>query len=190
MRILAAQYYDFVFTTSQGQLKSGYYTIDFLEYVKAGVAFNAMGRSRMTRKISAFAEVYLEIENAHNECRLPDKGVVGKFIQYFYQDLYSAYESQVAGSLIKSNKSDAAIAYFQDLEIVPEFISVPWVRELFDVKVVTADTLAGIPIVRKETEVSQQFMDRLGETRAWKLASLYKHYGSFPETIALEVSRD
>lgn len=190
MQILAAQYYDFVFTTSQGQLKPGYYTIDFLEYIKAGVAFNASGRSRMTRKISAFAEVYLEIENAQRECRLPDKTIVGRFIQYFYQDLYDAYESQVAGSLIKFNKSDAAIDYLRDLEIVPVFTSTQWVTGLFEVKVATKETLDGIPLVRKETEVSQQFMDKLGETRAWKLASLYKYYGSFPETIALEVSRD
>lgn len=80
-------YYDLLFRAIYGYLAPNEYDLDYLHYIKAGIAFNTKGKVDSSRKISFYAQVYrmlLGIETL-NEVLIKDS------IKIFYEDIYELY---------------------------------------------------------------------------------------------------
>ena len=109
-------YYDLVFRAKFCYLEPGVYTIDFLDYVMAGVAFNSRNFELSSRKISFFAHV------------------VRTAIKYFYEDIFDLYQKY-----LKSFKADE-IKEENIVVIVPSWEKTPYLREHYESDTIGQDT--------------------------------------------------
>lgn len=103
-------YYDLVFRVKYNFLIPKIYVINFLDYIKAGIAYNTRSYELATRKIDFFVEVLQDIENEI----LSDSVVTA--IKYFYEDifyLYKQYVIHVDEKEIKNNLA-AFLPSFED----------------------------------------------------------------------------
>ena len=92
-------YYDLVFRTKYNFLVPCLYIIDFLDYVKAGIAYNTRSYEISSRKISFFATVYEHL------CAQQYTTEVASAIKYFYEDLFCLYKQYFIS--VDSNKVDS-----------------------------------------------------------------------------------
>ena len=146
-RVAYKQVYDLVFKSRNAKLNSVAYTLDYLDWVKAGIAFNTRGFQVESRKISVFVGLYnallaLEAELAKAEPADPAvvekyKKILGESLPYFYQDIFEIYQdhliskAEVAGTQ-RASRGTGAAPDFGQLIILPSFDYVPYFRELFD----------------------------------------------------------
>lgn len=121
-------YYDLVFRAKFCYLEPGVYTIDFLDYVMAGVAFNSRNFELSSRKISFFAQVYKDLVEAKNT------DVVRTAIKYFYEDIFDLYQKY-----LKSFKADE-IKEENIVVIVPSWEKTPYLREHYESDTIGQDT--------------------------------------------------
>ena len=62
IRVNHKQVYDLVFRARNVRLSAALYVLDFLDWIKAGVAFNTRGFENPSRKIAYFAELYSVVQ--------------------------------------------------------------------------------------------------------------------------------
>lgn len=90
-------YYDLLFRAIYGYLEPNEYDIDYINYIKAGIAFNTKGMIDSSRKISFYSQVYqilLGLE-AYN------KVIIQESIKYFYEDIYDIYLDCIKSHIFK-----------------------------------------------------------------------------------------
>ena len=80
-------FYDLVFRCRYDFLVPAIYVIDFLDYVKAGIAYNAFSFKSADRKIAFFVKVLDAIS-----LEAYDSEIIRRAIRYFYEDIFSLYK--------------------------------------------------------------------------------------------------
>lgn len=88
--------YDLYYRTRNGLLENEIYAIDFLDWVKAGVAYNILGVKNPGRKIAYFADLYtLILDNKFSEKRFTFQTAV----MNFYEDLFQLYQDHLVAQM-------------------------------------------------------------------------------------------
>lgn len=138
VRVSFKQVYDLVFRARSSRLNSTAYVLDFLDWVKAGVAFNTRGSQLSTRKISYFASLYEILQQnkldgvsilEENRYLLEDALIC------YYEDIYEIYQDHLKSRHGEAKQKQAkAIPDFGELLILPCFDSVPDMKEVFQVE--------------------------------------------------------
>lgn len=129
------QYYDLVFRARNARLQSVCFQLEFLNWIKAGVAFNTRGSEISTRKIAMFAELYKILARCRSEGAAPIEENVFKFkdaLVYFYEDIYSIYQDHLASKQMEVKMKELKAApEFNQVLIVPSFKETPWLSDVF-----------------------------------------------------------
>ncbi len=113
-------YYDLVFRAKFCYLEPGVYTIDFLDYVMAGIAFNSRSYELSSRKISFFAQVYEDLLEAKNT------DIVHTAIQYFYEDIFDLYQKYLKSFKAEELKEENIVI------IVPSWEKTSYLKEHYE----------------------------------------------------------
>lgn len=127
LRVSYHWYYDLVFRTKYNFLVPFVYVIDFLDYVKAGIAFNTRSYEMSSRKISFYAAVLQDL----NDGKFTP--TVQQAIRYFYEDIFSLYKNY-----FKNVSSDMAQSTY--VCFIPAFEKVAFLYEKCSVSTLDLST--------------------------------------------------
>lgn len=125
--------YDLYYRVRNGRLINTFYRVDFLDWVKAGVAFNTRGLETPKRSIAFFGEVYTALKDLNTE-KIP---LVERALISFYDDLFLLYQDYL------SIQQDNAKLRGQDFVLFPSFQQIPELTEYFDVLTVHLKSYEG-----------------------------------------------
>lgn len=132
------QVYDLVFRARNAKLGVSCYELSFLDWIKAGVAFNTRGCELSTRKIAMFAELYHILEGCvvnGADALVPRKGMFSTALLYYYEDIYAIYQDHLASKQLEVRTKDLRSApNFGDLVVLPSFKNLPWLSEVFETR--------------------------------------------------------
>lgn len=153
-RVAHKQYYDLVFRAKNARLRSAAYSLDYLDWLKAGVAFNTRGIDTASRKIDYFAQLYRVIARYNEEGpevierNLED---LASSFPIFYEDIFEIYQYHLESKQreVKYSRTSKALT-LEELFVVPTFERVPFLRDYF-----TTETR---PWLGYQSEVEEKFL--------------------------------
>lgn len=118
-------YYSLVYNAHYNLLENYIYEVDFLEYIKAGIAYNTRASENSSRKVSDFVNIYRILQSGDIENNIT---IIRKFMHYFYEDLLVLYEKHIKASfdydLIRGRKREHEKNITYPV-IVPVYKSIP-----------------------------------------------------------------
>lgn len=134
-KVMYKQVYDLCFRARNAKLKSRVYVLDFVDWVKAGVAFNTRGYDLSTRKISYFAKIYEFLSRAAEEGSsviVENRYLFEEALAFYYEDIFAIYQDH-----LKSKNSEAMQKLkqrpdFGDLLVLPCFEDVEFMYDVFE----------------------------------------------------------
>lgn len=133
VRVSYGHVYDLYFRVRNVQLKHVAYRVEFIDWVKAGVAFNARGIETSTRKISYFGDLYTKIMSVDDYNELKDELKVA--VYRYYEDLFLLYQDHLAGVLKSAGKKGRAAKHLcQNFVLLPSFDETPKFQGVFPVE--------------------------------------------------------
>lgn len=139
-RVSFKQVYDLVFRARNSRLNSTAYSLDFIDWVKAGVAFNTRGFELSSRKISYFAKLYniiVEDAGAGISRFEKEKHLFEDALIYYYEDIYEIYQDHLESKQSEARqKAVKVVPDLGELLILPRFDGVPELREIFKTQIV------------------------------------------------------
>ena len=105
---------DLYYRIQHYSLENNLYSLDFIDWIKAGIAYNVRGIHSTRRSISYFAQLYSGLYGIDRDISEPElrMGIV-----YFYEDLYLLCRDYSASYLQYSEKN----SILNDFAIVPTF---------------------------------------------------------------------
>lgn len=130
------QYYDLIFRAKNARLNSTAYVLDFMDWIKAGIAFNVRGTEDPSRRISYFVNLYRLLMSARENgisVLEESRDMLVEALRMYYEDIYLIYQYHLeskhleAVNLITKKRPD-----FGELLVVPTFDCAPEMRELFE----------------------------------------------------------
>lgn len=132
IRVNHKQVYDLVFRARNVRLSAALYVLDFLDWIKAGVAFNTRGFENPSRKIAYFAELYSVVQEMR-----PAKEFLSEALTKYYEDIFEIYQDHLRAKQAAARQDIVkAVPKFEDLFVVPCFDSVPFMFDLFETRTV------------------------------------------------------
>lgn len=135
IRVSYGHVYDLYFRVRNVQLKHVAYRVEFIDWVKAGVAFNARGIENSTRKISYFGDLYTKLMSVGDYAGIVDELRIA--ITRYYEDLFLLYQNHLAGVLNSAGKKGRAAKHLcQNFVLLPSFRETPQIEELFPTTVI------------------------------------------------------
>lgn len=139
MNVLFPTYYDLTMKAYRGELLPGVYRIDFLEYVKAGVAFNTRGRDG-EHTIDFYAKLLYALEGeVEEEATLLNAG-----LKLFYNDLIYLYSRLVTAKYKQVGDVSKTAG---EVKLVSSFEKVPRLLTVFEAKRIVLGTDADLSIL-------------------------------------------
>lgn len=131
--------YDLYFRVRNVKTEHTAYEIDFIDWVKAGVAFNVRGIEVSTRKISYFGDLYQKLVSVSDYSQLTEELKVA--VTRYYEDLFLLYQDHLMGVRNAAGKKGRATVYLREnFVLLPSFKGVPKMQELFPRKEVDLRT--------------------------------------------------
>ena len=179
--------YDMYFCIQHARLEHIVYQLDFMEWVKAGIAFNIKGVQDSKRRVSYFVSLYDIVERGDFEgC----KQQLRTGIVRFYEDLYQMYQEHLKAQLKYTTRKKQNQTEPDALVIIPSFDSI---RPLFDIL-----PSKHIEFSSYECENLQLFKQNMAtaypkkDSLLFRSMSVYYDYGvqGMDNGILLEVKKD
>lgn len=135
-RVSYQQVYDLIFRARNAKLGYVCYELSFLDWIKAGIAFNTRGCELGTRKIAMFAELYHILEKCvigGADALVPYRNRMSDALLYYYEDIYAVYQDHLTSKQLEVRTKDLrSVPTFGDLLILPSFRNLPWMEEVFE----------------------------------------------------------
>lgn len=129
VRVSYNRMYDFYVRTRNVSLVHVCYRIEFMDWVKAGVAFNARGLEVSTRKIAYFGDLYEKLQTVSDYNEIAEELRIA--VKRYYEDLFLLYQDHLAGVLGSNGKKGKATKHlYPNLAFLPSFKETP---KLYDV---------------------------------------------------------
>lgn len=141
--------YDLYYRVRNGRLVNTFYRVDFLDWVKAGVAFNTRGLDTPKRSIAYFGEVYDALKNLDAE-NVP---LLERALISFYDDLFLLYQDYL------STQQDNAKLRGQDFVLFPSFKQIPELTEYFEVLTVGLASYEGKNLFAVKQRIPTIYVD-------------------------------
>lgn len=130
--------YDLYYRVRHACLESETYRLEFLEWVKAGVAYNTCGVKDPTRKISYFGNLYRQLKLGVQT--VPHADLQEAVVKY-YEDLFQLYQDHLEAQLKKAGRQkNLDFLEPANLVLLPSFTSVPEISNMLEVVSVQLDT--------------------------------------------------
>lgn len=127
-RVAFPYIYDLYYRVRHAHLECEVYSLDFLDWVKAGVAFNVRGIEDPQRSVAYFGELYRTIKARAFENNVM---LFRKALTVFYEDLFLLYNDHLSAQLKRAhNNGGAGVTSPQSLVLLPSFEQIP---ELFEI---------------------------------------------------------
>ncbi len=131
--------YDLYFRVRNVKLEHTTYQVEFIDWVKAGVAFNARGIEVSTRKISYFGDLYSKLISVSDYSQLTEELKIA--VTRYYEDLFLLYQDHLMGVRNAAGKKGRATIYLREnFVLLPSFESTPKMSEVFPKKEVNLQT--------------------------------------------------
>lgn len=173
------QVYDLVFCAKNARLNSVMYALDFLDWVKAGVAFNTRGCEITSRKISYFAQLYTTLRSCSVENVSPLDNARSMFsdaLLYFYEDIYSIYQDHLSSKQQSvRGRGMREIPDFGELIILPTFGRVPFMSKVFETVVIDCESYVSVNEAAFIRDVKSAYLKQ--DTTLYKCMSIMYDYG-------------
>lgn len=120
--------YDLYYRTRHAILKNEVYQLDFLDWVRAGIAFNVLGRSEPGRKVSYFCSIYDALEQGITARNV---GVIRRGVSAYYEDMFKLYQNHLTAQLKNSrDKKSGGSLEPKNLVLLPSFAGAPGIKEV------------------------------------------------------------
>ena len=177
------QVYDLVFRARNARLSAAAYTVDFMEWVRAGIAFNTRGLDSYSRRISYFCDLYKVIARAHTlpyeqglEFLRTKKFYLEEALYMYYEDLCWVYFDHLSAKVRVAAMSDKVkTADFEDLFVLPCFDSVPLFKDLFETRQVRWDSYTTSNTAKLDMRLDTVQLSR--DSALYRCMSLVFDYG-------------
>ncbi len=168
------QYFnDLYFRVKNGKLEHDVYMINYMEWVKAGVAFNTQGVKNATRNISYFAELYNKLCVEYDESFIYDFQLS---LVKFYQDLYELYQQHFAAQTrLISKRSSEDLILIKNLFLLPNFEGASSITEHLHKKVIVLADYESTYLKDFQRELSTVYISE--DSLLFKMASIMFDYG-------------
>lgn len=121
--------YDLYYRTRHARLVSDVYRLDFLDWIKAGIAYNTLGVKEPSRKVSYFVKLYKMLnegvdKNHTSELRLA--------VTHYYEDFFQLYQDHLIAQLqIAHKRGKNTSTEPASLVLLPCFDKVSTLLEIF-----------------------------------------------------------
>ena len=129
--------YDLYYRVRNAKLENAKYRLEFIDWVKAGVAFNVRGVEEPSRKIAYFGGLYRLL------CNDPKRniGAVRTAILKFYTDIFLLYQDHLTAQLDLARQGGSRVSLTpKDIVILPSFLKTPVLKEMLKTVVVSLDS--------------------------------------------------
>ena len=134
-KVMYKQVYDLCFRARNAKLQARVYVLDFVDWVKAGVAFNTRGYDLSTRKISSFARIYnllVATEAEGSFVIAENRYLFEDALIYYYEDIYAIYQDHLRSKNSEAIQRMKNRPDFGDLIVLPSFDDVPFLYDVFE----------------------------------------------------------
>lgn len=173
------QVYDLVFRARNAKLNSAAYALEFLDWVKAGVAFNTRGCEVPSRKIAYFAKLYRALESL-KERGLPffekNRGLFEEALCFYYEDIFDIYRDHLKAKQAEAGaKTKKRLPDFEDLYILPSFELTPEFADCLEKEVIPWDEYNCINSAKVLEQAGTVYLDIQGGL--FRCMSLMHDYG-------------
>lgn len=122
--------YDLYYRVKHACLESEIYRLDFLEWVKAGIAYNTRGIKDPTRKIAYFGQLYRKIQGGVSNMSKSD---LREAVIKYYDDLFQLYQDHLEAQLREAGRQRVAdILEPRLLVLLPSFANTPDICDMLD----------------------------------------------------------
>ena len=129
--------YDLYYRVRHGDLECEVYSVDFVDWVKAGVAYNVRGIEDPQRSVAYFGELYRDIKSRAYE---RDSRKFRKAVTVFYEDLFLLYNDHLSAQLKRAhNNGGRGVTSPQNLVLLPSFEQIPELMEFLPLVEVILD---------------------------------------------------
>lgn len=120
--------YDLYYRTRRARLEHEAYSLEFLDWCKAGVAYNVLGKEEPGRKVAYFSNLYshLSLDDYTASVDVLRQGVAA-----FYEDLFKLYQDHLTAQLKASKRRGSEYSLEpQNLILLPSFSKTPGVYDI------------------------------------------------------------
>lgn len=187
VRVSYNHMYDLYFRTRNVKLEHVAYRVEFMEWVKAGVAFNARGIEVSTRKIAYFGQLYellastTDYHDIYEDLRIA--------VTRYYEDLFLLYQDHLAGVLSSAGKKGKAAKHLcTNFVLLPSFAETPRILDVFPKKVIDLNSYVPAHEEALRADMVQLFVEPTSEL--YKCMAMYYDHSlkSDGDTVLLEVN--
>lgn len=120
--------YDLYYRVRHARLESEIYRMEFLDWIKAGIAYNTLGVNEPSRKVSYFVKLYKILETGVQNASSRELRTA---VMRFYEDLFQLYQDHLLAQLqIAHKRGKSTSTEPSNLILLPSFAKTP---ELYDV---------------------------------------------------------
>lgn len=170
VRVSYGHVYDLYFRVRNVRLEHVAYRVEFIDWVKAGVAFNARGIETSTRKISYFGDLYNKLMSVDDYAGLTDELRIA--VTRYYEDLFLLYQNHLAGVLNSAGKKGRAAKHLcQNFVLLPSFLDTPQISAVFPAKEVDLNNYLPLHEEALRADMVQLFVDPASEL--YKCMAMY-----------------
>lgn len=177
VRVSYDHIYDLYFRVRHVKLEHMAYRVDFMEWIKAGVAFNVRGIETSTRKISYFGDLYTKLTTIGDYSAIASE--LGLAVTRYYEDLFWLYQDHLIGVQNAEGSRGRAVKYlYENLVLIPSFKGVPLIQKIFPEKQVD---LLSYKIQHEEslqTTMAQLYVNT--DSLLYKCMGMYYDHGLKP----------
>lgn len=115
--------YDLYYRVRHACLEYETYRLDFLDWVKAGIAYNVRGVEDPNRKVSYFGQLYSVIQQGDIE---RDLNIYKTAVVRFYEDIFQLYQDHLVSQLKAARtRNESGATEPSNLILLPSFKSMP-----------------------------------------------------------------
>lgn len=186
VRVSYAHVYDLYFRVRNVKREHVAYRVEFIDWVKAGVAFNARGIEVSTRKIAYFGDLYEKLVSTEDYSTIIDDLRVA--VTRYYEDLYLLYQDHLAGVLNSAGKKGKAARHLcENFVLLPSFRELPRIRDVLPTKKIVLNDYTPVHNEQMRIDMVHLFVDP--EADLYKCMAMYYDHSikSDGNVVLLEV---
>lgn len=128
--------YDLHYRVKHACLGNEIFRIDFVDWIKAGVAYNTRGLQNPKRKVAYFAELYRIILNRSDISS--QSAALQTAVTRFYEDLFQLYQDHLVAQLKHSGKrAKSGNTEPDNLILLPSFEQIPELMSVLEQEQIT-----------------------------------------------------
>lgn len=158
VRVSYPHVYDLYFRVRNVKREHVAYRVEFIDWVKAGVAFNARGIEVSTRKIAYFGDLYEKLVSTSDYNTIIDD--LRRAVTRYYEDLFLLYQDHLAGVLNSAGKKGKAARHLcENFVLLPSFRESPRIMDVLPTKKIVLNEYTPVHNEQMRIDMVHLFVD-------------------------------